>query len=295
VGTAKRERQKTNRQQRLDELQRQQRRDRTKRRILTWGAIIIVAGGALFLLARLTTGGDDNDSAVSATTISTDTVDPNVTTVPPTTIVTGTTFTYGTGACPPPEGAPEPKTTFDAAPMQCIDPAKTYTAVFDTTEGQIEVELDTTRTPGTVNNFVTLSRWKYYDGSVFFRTDTSIDIIQGGGKTNTDSPGYTIPDEGGTFTWTDAGGTGPFTYQAGDLVMARSAAPNSAGGQFFFGVGPNVANLDAQGTYVTFGTVTKGLDVLESILALNVDDPSSGLGGKPSRTVTVNSITITES
>ena len=87
------------------------------------------------------------------------------------------------------------------------------------------MQLDTTRTPGTVNNFVTLSRWKYYDGSSIFRTDTSIDIIQGGGKTNTDSPGYTIPDEGGTFTWSDTGGKGPFTYQAGDLVMARVGQP----------------------------------------------------------------------
>ena len=288
MGTAKRERQKTNRQQRLEELQRQQRRDRTKRRVITWAAIIVVAGAALYGVSLLISSGDD-DSPTAATT-----VPGSATSIAPTTIVTGTSFTYGTGACPPPEGAPTPMTTFTAAPMQCIDPAKTYTALLDTTEGQIEVQLDTTRTPGTVNNFVTLSRWKYYDGSSFFRTDTSIDIIQGGGKTNQDSPGYTIGDEGGTFTWTDAGGTGPFTYQAGDLVMARSGAPNSAGGQFFFGVGPNVANLDAQGTYVTFGKVTKGQDVLDKILALNVDDPSSGLGGKPSRPVTVNTVTITE-
>ena len=286
MGTEKRERQKTNRQLRLEELQRQQRKARTKQRIIRWGLIIIVAGGAAYGISLLV----NRNKGTSATT-STTTSQPG----PTTTLVTGTSFTYGTGECPPTDGTATQTTTFTDAPKQCIDPAKKYTALLDTTEGQIEVQLDTTRTPGTVNNFVTLSRWKYYDASTFFRTDTSIDIIQGGGKTNTDTPGYTIPDEGGTFTWTEESGKGPFTYQAGDLVMARSSGPNTGGGQFFFGVGPNVANLDAQGTYVTFGKVTKGLDVLQKILALNVDDPSSGLGGKPSRTVTVNGVTITES
>lgn len=289
MGTDKRERQKANRQLRLEELQRQERRQRTKKRVITWGAIIVLGGAALYGVSLLVSR--DDGTASPPTTLDTS----STSVAPATTLVTGTSFTYGTGACPPADGSATATTTFTDAPQQCIDPAKTYTALLDTTEGQIEVQLDTTRTPGTVNNFVTLSRWKYYDGSSFFRTDTSIDIIQGGGKTNSDTPGYTIPDEGGTFTWTDTGGTGPFTYQAGDLVMARTGAPNSAGGQFFFGVGPKVANLDAQGTYVTFGKVTKGLDVLEAILALNVDDPSSGLGGKPSRPVTVNSVTITES
>ncbi|MEY3266397.1 MAG: hypothetical protein RJA15_843, partial [Actinomycetota bacterium] len=80
-----------------------------------------------------------------------------------------------------------------------------------TSEGTVVVALDMKNTPNTVNNFVTLSRYKYYDTSYIFRTDVSLDIIQGGGATNSDSPGYTIKDEG----------TG-FAYKAGDLVMARS-------------------------------------------------------------------------
>ena len=284
MGTEKRERQKTNRQLRLEELQRQQRKARNRKLIVRWTLIVVLAGGAIYGIS-LWVNRDNGTSTADSTT----------TTLTPTTVVTGTSFTYGTGECPPTDGTATPTTTFADAPKQCIDPSKTYKALFDTSEGKVEVQLDTTRTPGTVNNFVTLSRWKYYDGSKIFRTDTSIDIIQGGGKTNTDSPGYTIPDEGGTFTWSDTGGKGPFTYQAGDLVMARSGSPNTGGGQWFFGVGPNVANLDAQGTYVTFGKVTQGLDVLQKVLALNVDDPSSGLGGAPSRPVTVNSVTITES
>ena len=81
-----------------------------------------------------------------------------------------------------------------------------------------------------VNNFVVLARYHYYDGSAVFRADRSIEILQGGAPTtNTASdpgPGYTIADE-----------CGPFTYVAGQLVMARTAQPDSAGAQFFFTAG----------------------------------------------------------
>jgi cyclophilin family peptidyl-prolyl cis-trans isomerase len=189
---------------------------------------------------------------------------------------------YGDTECPTSDGAQKQVLSF-ASPMQkCIDETKTYVATFDTSEGKIVVDLNTETVPGTVNNFVSLARYKYYDGSVIFRTDPSIDIIQGGGKTNTDSPGYSIPDEGGTFAYTE-----------GDLVMARGSEPNSGGGQFFFVTGPKASLLDSQGTYVTFGKVSKGLDVVKGIIALHKAD-DSGLGGAPSRTVKVNSITITE-
>jgi cyclophilin family peptidyl-prolyl cis-trans isomerase len=165
---------------------------------------------------------------------------------------------------------------------KCIDPAKSYTATFNTSEGTVVVALNAQSVPGTVNNFVSLSRYKYYDGTTIFRTDPSIDIIQGGGFSASDSIGYNILDEGG-----------PYAYSEGDLVMARMGTPNSAGAQFFFATGPKVAQLDGQGTYVTFGKVTKGLDVIKKIIGLH-EATSDGLGGKPSRTVTVKTITITE-
>lgn len=46
---------------------------------------------------------------------------------------------------------------------------------------------------------------------------------------------------------------------------------------------------------MVFGTAdTAGTDVISAILDLNEDDPESGLGGAPSRTVTINSVTIEE-
>ena len=199
----------------------------------------------------------------------------------PATTVPGKTIT-GDTACPKADGTEARVTKFEKAPPMCIDATKTYTAVFDTSEGEIEVLLDTAKTPKTVNNFVVLARYKYYDGTTIFRTDPSIDIIQGGGLTNTEDPGYTIEDEGNGYK-----------YVEGDLAMARTMEPNSAGGQWFFVTGPNAAALDGQGTYVNFGKVVSGLDVVKGILALN--SGSGDLGGAPSRTVVVKSVAIIES
>ena len=143
------------------------------------------------------------------------------------------------------------------------------------------IALDTTKTPKTVNNFVTLSRYKYYDSSFIFRTDLNLDIIQGGGESNTDDPGYNIEDEGNGYKYTE-----------GDIVMARTGEINSAGGQFFIVTGPKASFLDDQGTYVVFGKISKGLNVAKAILGLNAG--SGQLGGAPSRAVKITSVTIAE-
>jgi cyclophilin family peptidyl-prolyl cis-trans isomerase len=269
VGTAKRERQKQNRAERRVVDARRYRTSLIKRRILKWGGIIAAIILGALLLVTFT---DDDEPAATSTT---------TTEAPPTT-APGATLT-GDTPCPTADGSAERRIKFEKAPPLCIDPTKTYTATFETSEGTVVAELDAETVPNTVNNFVVLSRYKYYDTSLLFRTDPSIDIIQGGGETNADNPGYTIKDEGGKFT-----------YKEGDLVMARTSAPDSAGGQFFFATGPNVSVLDGQGTYVVFGRVTEGLDVLKSVMDLHVD-LNNGLGGAPSRPVTVVSVTITES
>jgi len=288
VGTEKRERQKLNRQQRLAELAAQQRRSTTKKRGLQVAGLVALV--LLVVLIFNVTGGDDTSTVAPTDTVfdtttdtavdaPTDSTTPAVTT--PVVTTPGATLT-GDTKCPAVDGSQARATKFEKAPPMCIDAAKKYTATFDTTEGSIVVDLDTAKTPQTVNNFVTLARYKYYDGTVVFRTDTSIDIIQGGGLTNTDDPGYTIADEGSGYK-----------YVEGDLAMARTGEPNSAGGQWFFVAGPKASALDGQGTYVNFAKVTSGLDVVKNILALS--SGSGALGGVPSRNVVITSVTITES
>jgi len=260
VATEKRQRQKANRQLKYEQLVRQdRRRSRTRRVVIV--VVAIVAGLALVLaLAWLFNRDDDSDES-------------------PTTSAADQEFAYGTGECPP-EEVTEPERTFEAAPQLCIDPAATYSALFVTDRGEVVVELDAAAAPGTVNNFVTLARYGYYDDTLLFRTNTTIDIVQGGGRSNTDSPGYEIPDEGSGFT-----------YAAGDLAMARTQAPNSAGAQFFFIVtDKGLDTLESAGTYVPFGQVTEGLDVLAEILALAGTD-----GDTPTEDVVLESVEISES
>ncbi len=277
VGTEKRERQKAGRQARLEAAMAEQRKKEQRRRYLTFGIIGVVVVGGLYAWSVF--GGDDSSDSADSTTTTVATT--NTTAAPG-------EFAYGTTECAPDTPPAEPVIDFGDSFQDCLDPDSSYVAVFDTNQGEIRVDLDTATTPGTVNNFVNLARNGYYDGTEIFRTDTSIGIIQGGGPHTNDpsdpGPGYTIPDEGSGYT-----------YAPGQLVMARTAEPNSASAQFFF-VGTDAASaLDAQGTYVVFGTTDDaGIEVINAILALNEDDPDSGLGGAPSETVTVNSVTIEE-
>ena len=270
MGTDKRARQKANRDRARQERIRKQKMNKVRKRGLLLGVGIPAIIGALFLISNFVMNDSSSDSAVAVSS-----TEPQSTETVPGIRITGKT------PCPKTDGSEERATIFEQAPSMCIDPAKSYTAIFNTSEGVIEVALDTKKTPLTVNNFVTLSRYKYYDTSFIFRTDVSLDIIQGGGSNNTDGPGYSIKDEG----------TG-FKYSEGDLVMARSSGADSGGGQFFFVTGPKASVLDGQGTYVTFGKITKGLDVAQAILALNSGE--GNLGGAPSKPVIIDTLVITE-
>ena len=222
----------------------------------------------------------------SKTTVATDTT---VTTAQPTTSVspvssvpkTPVPAVYGVGACPAADGSSPVTKTFTQAPKQCIDLKKKYTAKLDTSEGEIDIALNVRDTPVTANNFVALALYHYYDGTVIFRTDTALDIIQGGGMTAGDQLGYTIPDEGANWQ-----------YTTGDIAMANTGRPNTGGAEWFIATGPKVAVLNTQGSYTKFGTISVGLDVAQKIIGLNKEIAGSNLGGAPSRTVTIKTVTI---
>jgi cyclophilin family peptidyl-prolyl cis-trans isomerase len=278
VGTAKRERQKTNRQQRLEELQRQQRRDRTKRRFITWAVIIVVAGAALYGVSLLVSSGDDDDTATSATSVVTT---PATTVFQPTT-VPGAAIT-GTTPCPNADGTSPRTITFAEAPPTCIDATKKYTATVVTNKGEFTVDLDPAKAPQTVNNFVVLSQYHYYDGVLCHRIINSF-VVQCGDPTGTGSgpnPGYTIPDE------LPAQGA----YVDGSLAMANTGSPNSGGGQFFIITGEQGRNLPP--TYSQFGQVSQGFDTTVRALEATAD-PAATNGTPTLEPVYIESVTITE-
>ena len=300
VNNQKRERQRANRESSRVEAAREQHAAQNRRRVIYGGLVLVIV--VILVAVFALSSDDDPDTATTATDTpdsdTSDTATDAADTAADTSSdsATDTVASPGATECPAEDGSSSRTIDFASPQPMCIDPSQSHVAVFDTSEGEIRVTLDTENTPLTVNNFVTLARWGYYDNTTIFRTDPGIDIIQGGSP-HTESPsdpgpGYTIVDEP-TFDVDAASGqlTGPYRYEPGQLVMARSGGPDAAGAQFFFTTGTNAALLDGQGVYVVFGdTDGGGLDVLQQIIGLHVAGGS--LGGAPSRDVTINSVTI---
>jgi cyclophilin family peptidyl-prolyl cis-trans isomerase len=157
-----------------------------------------------------------------------------------------------------------------------IDTAKTYTATMVTSKGTMEILLDALGAPQTVNSFVFLARWHYYDGIIFHRVIPGF-VLQGGDPTGTGTggPGYRFKDELPK----------PGRYEVGSLAMAN-AGPHTNGSQFFVISGPDGVRLPP--LYAHFGKVVKGLDVIEIINACG--SPS----GTPRERVKIESVTISE-
>ncbi len=174
-------------------------------------------------------------------------------------------------------------TSFTSAPPFCIDVTKTYTATVQTDVGTMAVELLPKYAPQTVNNFVFLAGYHYFDGIVFHRVIQGF-VNQAGDPQGTGQggPGYTIPDENPK----SAG-----AYDNGALAMANTGQPNSGGSQFFIVVGSGGQQLTA--SYAAFGQVTSGLDVAKKI---NDDgSPASNSAGTPAVTHKILKVTVTES
>ncbi|MCM3555440.1 peptidylprolyl isomerase [Janibacter melonis] len=178
--------------------------------------------------------------------------------------------------CPPAEGVETPVQTFEQAPPMCIDEAKTYTAVMTTDVGDVTFALDAKKAPKTVNNFVVLSRYGYYDGVPFHRVIPGF-MIQGGDPTGQGNggPGYEFEDE------LPAAGE----YEIGSLAMAN-AGPDTNGSQFFVVTGDSGVALPPD--YSLFGKVTSGMETVREI------EEDGSPDGSPGEQHTIDSITITE-
>src|SRR5580700_8438101 len=158
-----------------------------------------------------------------------------------------------TPTAPAVDGSSPQQRKFDEAPPMFIDPAKRYTATMVTSHGTMVIELDPLAAPKTVNSFVFLARYHYYDGIVFHRIIPGF-VLQGGDPTGSGSggPGYRFADE------LPAAGR----YTVGSLAMANSG-PNTNGSQFFVISGADGVRLPP--LYALFGQVVSGLDVIETI------------------------------
>ncbi len=159
----------------------------------------------------------------------------------------------------------------------CIDPAKCYTAEMTTSLGSLTIALDPIAAPVTVNNFVVLARYHYFDGLVFHRVIKGF-MCQGGDPEGTGrgGPGYRFTDELPP----------PGRYEIGSVAMAN-AGPDTNGSQFFIVSGASGVRLPP--SYSLFGKVVKGLDVLAAMEAV-----PTGRNDRPVNDLTITSVTIIE-
>ncbi len=130
--------------------------------------------------------------------------------------------------------------------------------------GIIELELDSTAAPITVENFEKLVNAHFYDGLIFHRVISGF-MIQGGcpDGTGMGGPGWHIKGE-----FADNGVANPIKHTRGVISMARAMDPDSAGSQFF------IMHADApylDGKYAAFGKVVSGMDVVDGIAAVPTD------------------------
>ncbi|MFQ5556409.1 MAG: peptidylprolyl isomerase [Acidimicrobiales bacterium] len=179
--------------------------------------------------------------------------------------------------CPAADGSSPTLRDFPEAPAMCIDPSRRYQAEMVTSMGSLGIALDAASAPTTVNNFVVLARYHYYDGIIFHRIIRDF-MCQGGDPTGTGrgGPGYRFADE-----LPRAG-----RYEIGSVAMAN-AGPNTNGSQFFIISGPSGVGLPPQ--YSLFGKVVAGLEVVDAMQKVATDRDD-----RPRDDVVIESVTISE-
>lgn len=130
---------------------------------------------------------------------------------------------------------------------------------FETTEGDIVLELDGRRAPITVANFLELVDSGYYDGTIFHRVIPGF-MIQGGGHT----PGPKLKEPTG-YIFNESGNG--LRNLRGTIAMARETAPHTAKAQFFINVNDNRSLNPEQSHwgFAVFGAVIDGMDIVDKI------------------------------
>ena len=159
-------------------------------------------------------------------------------------------------------------------------------AVIKTSEGDMVIEFWTDAAPKTIENFKTLARKGFYNGTAFHRIVKGF-MIQGGDPLTKD-PSKESQYGSGNAGYRIKAEFNDHPHDRGVLSMAREPNPDSASCQFFICLAP-VHRLDHQ--YTTFGKLIKGDDVLEKIGETPVT-MSHGENSKPTKRVVINKIDI---
>ncbi|HXR69752.1 peptidylprolyl isomerase [Actinocrinis sp.] len=174
--------------------------------------------------------------------------------------------------------------------FNAVQAAKPYTATIHTNRGDIVFTALTTKAPYTTFSFQYLAGKNYFNNTDCHRLVTSgIFVLQCGDPTGTGSggPGYQFQDENLNY-FGAAGANGQVTYKAGTVAMANSG-PGTNGSQFFL----VYKDSPLAPAYTPFGTITKGLDIVQAIAAQgNGPTDQNTQNTPPKEKVTIQSVSI---
>ncbi len=245
-------------------------RRRKRVAILTAIAVVVVGGGSLAAALAFSSNPPSTPAASSSHSAA------------PSASATSTAAKIGytkSGTASKDVGVP----TYDATAA-----AKPYTATIHTNRGDVVFTALTTKAPYTTFSFEYLAGKNYFNNTNCHRLTTStIYVLQCGDPTGSGSggPGYQFQDENLGYFGTGAS----VTYKAGTVAMANAGAGTN-GSQFFlvYKDSPLAPN------FTPFGTITKGLDVLQAIAAQGSDNSNAQGDGKPKQTVTITSVSIAQ-
>jgi peptidyl-prolyl cis-trans isomerase B (cyclophilin B) len=158
----------------------------------------------------------------------------------------------------------------------------------ETSLGDIVIQLNATKAPKTVRNFLAYVDSGFYNGTIFHRVIQTF-MIQGGGFTEDMQEKSTRPP-------IQNEATNGLSNLRGTVAMARRNDPNSASSQFFINTVDN-PGLDHKNTtesgfgYCVFGRVIKGMETVDAI-AKTPTTMRNGMGDVPATPVIIKKATV---
>ena len=161
-----------------------------------------------------------------------------------------------------------------------VETKKVYAVTIVTNQGDIVFDMPSAEAPCAATNLRSLAHFAYFDDTPCHRLTALpkpvIKVLQCGDPTATGSggPGYQFADE--NLDKFAAAKPEDTIYPRGTVAMANGGADTN-GSQFFL----VYADSQLGPSYTPFGTITKGLDVLDRIAAGGSDDSSDVGDGKP--------------
>lgn len=264
LARAKYERQSERRSQRA-------KKHRNTQRIIAVVVVVALIGGGIgwLFLARNSVNSNDSSAASSASAQASTSASPTAS---------------STMNCAAPGTIRSTDLSWPNAPKESLNPKKSYTLSFETNCGPIDIATDPKLAPLTVNSEVFLTKEGFYNNTSCHRLTTEgIYVLQCGDPKGTGSggPGYKIADE-------NLPKDGQNNYPAGTVAMAN-AGPGTSGSQFFI----VYQDSTLPPAYTVWGTVTKGLEMVQQVAAQGTAD--GGSDGAPLQPVFITKGTVRES